>query len=123
MNEVKILSKIYLNNSIKINNQKYNEIDLDKEKDFKKVLENLKNIYDDHWKKNNEINTSIKLPLTLAINSQNHQKIIKLEKIFSAMDLVADFYILKFDNKIIKYKIIYNGSPKTFLRDMNKNDF
>ena len=32
------------------------------ENDINKILENLKNIYEDKWKKNNEINTSIKLP-------------------------------------------------------------
>ena len=63
--EFKILSKINLNNSLKINNQKYSKVNLNNEKDFNKILENLKNIYEDQWKKNNEINTSIKLPLTL----------------------------------------------------------
>ena len=43
------------------------------------ILENLKNLYEDEWKKNNEINTSIKLPLTISINSKDYKKIINLE--------------------------------------------
>ena len=78
--EVKILSKINLNNSLKINNQKYSKVNLNNEKDFIILLENLKNIYEDEWKKNNEINTSIKLPLTISIKSTDYKKIINLEE-------------------------------------------
>ena len=120
---IKILSKINLNNSLKINNQKYFKMNLKNESDFKKILENLKNVYEDQWKKNNEINTSIKLPINISVNSKDYDKIIKLEKILNSFDLISDFYILKFDNQNTRYKIIYNGSPKTFLNDMNKRNF
>jgi len=120
--EVKIFSKINLNNSLKINNQKYIKINLDNEKDFQKVLKKLKTIYEDYWKKNNEVNTSIKLPLTLLINSGNYKKITQLEETLNSSDLVSEFYIVKFDNKIIKYKIIYNGSPKIFINDISKSN-
>ena len=123
INEVKILSKINLNNSLKINNQRYTKINLDNENDFQIILEKLKTIYEDYWKKNNEINTSIKLPLTLAINSRNHKKITELEEAFKSIDLISDFYILKFNNENIQYKIIYNGSPKTFLNNMSQKNF
>jgi hypothetical protein len=120
--EVKILSKINLNNSLKIKNQKYSKIDLTNEKDFNMILENLKILYEDEWKKNNEINTSIKLPLTISINSKNYKKIISLEETLANIDFISNFYILKFNNKFTQYRIVYNGSPKTFLNDMvNKN--
>ena len=120
--EIKILSKINLNNSFKINNQKYSKIDLNNKKDFKKIIEDLKIIYEDYWKKNNEINTSIKLPLTVSINSKDYKKIIELEEIFTSIDLISNFYILNFDSKNTQYKIIYNGSPKTFLNSMSKKN-
>ena len=44
---IKIFSKINLNNVLKIDNQKYSNINLNNEKDFNKILENLKNIYED----------------------------------------------------------------------------
>jgi hypothetical protein len=122
-NEIKILSKINLNNSFKINNQKYSKVSLANEKDFNMILENLKNTYEDEWKKNNEINTSIKLPLTISIKSTDYKKIIYLEETLNSIDLISNFYILKFNNKFIQYKIIYNGSPKTFLNDMNNKYF
>ena len=121
--EIKILSKINLNNSLKINNQKYFNINLEDEIDLKKILENLKDIYEDQWKKNNEINTSIKLPLIVSIDSKDYKKIMQLEKILSSIDLIANFYILKFDSQKTQYKIIYNGSPKTFLNDMSSRNF
>ena len=121
-NEFKVLSKINLKNSLKLNNQIFKEVDLDDEKDFVKILENLKNIYENHWKKNNEINTSIKLPLTISINSKEYKKIYELEKTLNNLDLISNFYILKFDNQNTYYKITYNGSPKTFYNDMNKGN-
>jgi len=121
--DIKILSKINLNNSLKINNQKYSKVNLSKEKDFNMILENLKNIYEDEWKKNNEINTSIKLPMTISIKSTDYKKIIYLEEKLSSIDLISNFYILKFNNKFTQYRIIYNGSPKTFINDMNNSYF
>ena len=106
-----------------LNNQKFSKINLDKEDDVNKILINLKNFYEDQWKKNNEINTSIKLPITISIASKNYKRIIELEKTLDNIDLIADFYILKFDNENTQYKIIYNGSPKTFLNNMANNNF
>jgi len=121
--EVQILSKINLNNTLKINNQKYFKINLDDEKDFNKILKNLKTIYEDQWKKNNQINTSIKLPLTISIKSKDYKKIVKLEEALGNIDLISNFYILKFDSQNTQYKIIYNGSPNFFFTDMTKRDF
>ena len=122
-NEVKILSKINLKNSYKINNQKFSKVDLNNKKDLNKIIENLKSVYEDQWKKNNEINTSIKLPLTISVNSKDYKKIMNLEVVLEDIDLISNFYILKFDNKQTQYKIIYNGSPKIFLNDMNNRNF
>ena len=122
-NEVKILSKINLNNSLKLNNKKFSNVDLSDEKNFNMILEDLKNTYEDEWKKNNEINTSIKLPLTISIESKDYKKIQYLEKVLINFDLVSNFYILNFNNKYTQYKIIYNGSPATFFNDMNNKNF
>ena len=122
-NEFKILSKINLNNSLKVNNQKYTGINLEKEKDFEKILKDLKTTYEDYWKKNNEINTSIKLPITISISSKNYKRIKELEITLSKIDSISNFYILKFDNINTQYKIIYNGSPKTFSNIMIKKNF
>tara|TARA_B100000767_G_scaffold264016_1_gene278413 strand:+ start:130 stop:1095 length:966 start_codon:yes stop_codon:yes gene_type:complete len=121
--KIKVLSKINLNNSLKISNQKYYNINLANKKDVNLILEDLKKIYEDEWKKNNEINTSIKLPLTISIKSTDYKKIMYLEKALNNIDLVSNFYILKFDNKFTQYRVIYNGSPKIFLNDMSNKNF
>ena len=46
-----------------------------------------------------------------------------MEEALTNIDLLSNFYILKFDNKFTQYKIIYNGSPKTFLNDMLYRNF
>ena len=121
--EIKVLSKINLNKSLKIKNQKYSQVNLKNEKDFNKILKDLKNIYEDEWKKNNTINTSIKLPLTISIKSKDYKKIMKLEEALMTIDLIPNFYILNFNNKYIQYKIIYNGSPNTFFENMSNRNF
>ena len=121
-NEIRVLSKINFKDSLKLNNQKFENIDLNNEKNFQKILISLKNIYEDYWKNNNEINTSIKLPLTVSVESKDYKKIQKLERVLGKIDLVSNFYILRFNNKNIFYKIIYNGSPKNFLNDLSKNN-
>ncbi len=73
--------------------------------------------------KNNEINTSIKLPITISINSKKTKKIIELEQALSNIDLVSDFSVLNFNSESIQYKIIYNGTPNIFLNDMRKKNF
>ena len=121
--EVKILSKINLDNSLKINTQKYFKVNLNDRNDLDKILKNLKNIYEDQWKKNNEINTSIKLPLTISITSKDYAKITNLEKVLNSIDLISNFYIISFNNNRTLYRITYNGSPKIFFNDMNNRNF
>ena len=87
------------------------------------ILNNLKNSYEDEWKKNNEINTSIKLPLIISINSKDYKKIMYLEDVLTKTDLISNFYILNFNNQNIQYRIIYNGSPKNFFNNMSNKNF
>jgi len=121
-NDLKILSKIQLNQFFKIDNQAYENIELSNEKDLELVLTNLKISYENYWKNINQINTSIKFPLTIAVNAIKHEKIKMLENSLNELDLVSSFEISKINNQNIYFKVIYNGSPDKFLNDMkNKN--
>ncbi|MDA9600785.1 hypothetical protein N9S23_00260 [bacterium] len=121
-NNIRTLSKINLNNSLKIQNKNYPKTDIVNEDDFSKIVKSLKQLYEDQWKKNNEINTSIKLLITIYINSKKTEKIIKLEKALDNLDLVSDFNIMNFNSENIQYKITYNGTPNIFLNDMKKKN-
>ena len=107
---------------MKIQNKNYSKIDIVNVDDFSNVVKSLKQLYEDQWKKNNEINTSIKLPLTISINSKKTKKIIELEQALDSLDLVSDFNILNFNSENIQYKITYNGTPNIFLNDMRKKN-
>jgi hypothetical protein len=121
-NNVKTLSKINLNNTLKIQNNNYSKIDILNNNDFSNIIKSLKQLYEDQWKKNNEINTSIKLPITISINSKKTKKIIELERALYSIDLVSDFSILNFNSESMQYKIIYNGTPNIFLDDMREKN-
>ena len=116
--ELTVLSKIQLNQSSKIDSKKFENINLYKEKDLNLILVNLKTTYENYWKNINQINTSIKLPLTISINATQHKKIQTLENSLNELDLVSGFEILKFNNQNVHLKIIYNGSPNKFINEV-----
>ena len=119
---IRTLSKINLNNTLKIQNKNYSKIDIINVDDFSNIVKSLKQLYEDQWKKNNEINTSIKLPITISINSKKTKKIIELEQVLDSIDLVSEFNILNFNSENIQYKITYNGTPNIFLNDMRRKN-
>ena len=113
-----ILSKIQLNQSFKVDSKKFEITNLFKEEDFNLILVNLKTTYENYWKNINQINTSIKLPLTISINANQHEKIQILENNLNELDLVSSFKIFKINNHYIYFRIIYNGSPNRFLSEI-----
>jgi len=88
---------------------------------LEKIIKTLKTDYENQWKKINQINTSIKLSLTLSLNSQNYDLIKKLEKELSNLDLVSNYYIDNFSSQMTIYKIIYNGTPDKFIQEIENN--
>ena len=101
---IKVLSKVNFNNKLSIINHTFENIDLDNRSNVKKIINNLKISYENEWKKNNHINTSIKLPLTVSLGSKNYNLIEKFEKSLINSDLVAKYYIESITNNLI---IIY----------------
>ena len=120
-NMIKVLNKINFNQQENFKNISFQNLNIDNDQEANKLVESLKIIYENYWKSENEINTSVKISLTISINNDN-SKISKFEEILNDMDLVYDFSIYKFDNKDSFYKIIFNGSPEHFIKIMkNKN--
>ena len=122
-NELRILSRIFMNDEIVLKNLSLSKIDINNSQNIKSIIENLKIIYEDHWKNINQINTSIKLPLKVKIKSFDNLKILNFEKVLQETDLIYDFFIIKFDQEFVYYQIIFNGTPNNFLKKMAKNNF
>jgi hypothetical protein len=106
--ETRILSKIKIN--------------FKDQENLSKVILNLKNDYEDHWKILNQINTSIKLPITLSVSSNDMNKVFDIEKKLQDIDLISDVYIQSFDNETIIFKIIFNGSPNQFITSASEKN-
>ena len=121
-NELRVLNKISLNEKIDLKNLNFKDIDFNNDKEIKFLKENLKTMFENYWKSKNEINTSVKLSLTISVNNNLNWKISQFEKVLGEIDFIYDFYVFKFDNKQNVYKIIVNSSPDYFLKIMkNKN--
>ena len=119
---IKVLSKIKFNNNMSIVRSNFKNFDINNNENIIDVIKNLKIKYENIWKKENEINTEIKLPITLSIDSKNFELIKLIEKKFLLSDLVYDFRIEKFDSSLRLYRIIYNGPPDKFLNDFSDNN-
>ena len=121
--ETRLLNKISFDNKQTIKNKIIKNIDFSSNSEINKFIDILKINFEDYWKSQNEINTSVKLPLTISVENTNNIKIYQLEKKLSNIDLIYNFYIYKFDNKKNIYKIIFNGTPDKFIAVMKKNNY
>ena len=122
-NEIRVLNKMNFSKKMDLKNLKFQNLSLKNEIEFDKFIENLKSVFENYWKSKNEINTSIKLALTVSIDNNDNTKIFQFEETLNNIDLIYDFYIFKLNNKNNIYKIIFNGSPDYFLNIMNKKNY
>ncbi len=121
--EIRVFNKIIFDQKQILKNFNFINIDFNNNKHINNFIETTKLVYEDYWKSQNEINTSVKLSLTISINNSNNIKINQFEEILSNTDLIYKFYIHKFDNKNNIYKIIFNGTPDKFLKIMSKQNY
>ena len=111
--------KSNLNNKIIISNKKF---DWRENESIENIINNLKLEFENQWKKLNIINVSIKLPITLSVNSKNYKLIEKLDNKLYNLDLVSSFYIDSINNNKLIYKIIYNSTPDKFINEFSNED-
>ena len=87
------------------------------------IIDNLKLEFENQWKKINIINVSIKLPITLSVDSKNYELIKKLETKLYNLDLVSNYYIYSIDSNKLIYRIVYNSTPDKFINEFLNDDF
>ena len=121
--EIKILSKIIVKNEKFIKSNSFNNISFKDEIELKKLIKELKIIYEDFWKQQNLINTSIKLPISIQLDSKNYDLSSKFEKVLDEMDLIGNFSIISFNKDFIVYELTFNGTPKNFINIMKEKNF
>ena len=121
--KIKVLSRISLNNEFFISNLNFNNIKDINDQNSKNIISNLKVYYENEWKRVNEINTSIKLPLTITINSKKIDLINKFESELISSDLIYDYSIDSINSDENIYKLIYNGTPDKFLSEFKNKKF
>ena len=102
-----------------ISNKKF---EWDENETVKNIIKDLKFELENQWKKLNIINVSIKLPITLSVNSKNYDLVKALEKKFYDLDLVSNYFVDSFSNEKIIYKIIYNSTPDKFIDEFSNTN-
>ncbi len=122
-NEVRILTKIYNDKNEIIKNDTFKNINLDNKKDLNFLIENLKNLFEDTWKKLNEINTSIKVPITIKIKNDDLKKTNNFELFLNEIDMVNDYSVKKFDKEFIFYEVLFNGTVQNFINIMKNKKY
>tara|TARA_A100001015_G_scaffold158199_1_gene175551 strand:- start:491 stop:1552 length:1062 start_codon:yes stop_codon:yes gene_type:complete len=122
-NEIRVLSKIFNKKNEIIKNDTFKNIDLSKQKDLSIFINDLKNSFEDNWKKLNEINTSIKLPIVIKFKNNDVRKTMQFEAVLNDTELVNDFFIKRFDKEFVFYEILFNGSVQNFINIMQNKDY
>ena len=122
-NEVRILTKIYNDKNEIIKNDTFKNINLDNETDLNFLIENLKNLFEDTWKKLNEINTSIKVPIKIKIKNDDLKKSNNFELFLNEIDMVSDYSVEKFDKEFIFYEVLFNGTVQNFINIMKNKKY
>ena len=121
-NQIKVLSKINIGGKKVIKSNSFKNINLNDKNSLDKLINSLKIIYEDFWKENNLINTSIKLPLLIQVNNNDFNLSLEFEKTLDNIDLISNYSISKFNKDFILYEVIFNGAPSNFINIMkNKN--
>ena len=114
---IRVLTRIKFNNEFILLNENFPYKSIND--DIEVIINSLKISYENSWKKINLINTSIKLPITISLDSSKYLLIKKFENKIQNMDLVYNYYIESFSNNEVIYKIVYNGTPNKFLEEFN----
>ena len=122
-NQLKILSKIYLKDKKVIKSNSFNNIDLNNRDNRERLIKNLKIIYEDFWKDNNLINTSIKLPLLIQIENRDLSLTSRFEETLNTVDLISTYKVKKFNKDNVFYEVIFNGTPKNFINIMKDRNY
>ena len=61
--------------------------------------------------------------MDIKINNLDYSKISIFEKILDDNDLIYNYYISRFDKDYTEYKVIFNGTPDNFLKDMSDKNY
>ncbi len=120
---IKILSKIKIKDEVIIKNNSFENIDLKDQNKLEILINEIKTIYEDLWKEFNQINTSIKLPLLIRVDNNELKTSLDFESTLNKVDLVNEYSISRFDKNYIFYKIIFNGTPDSFINIMRDKDY
>ena len=122
-NEVRILTKIYQDKNEIIKNNSFKNINIDNGADIDFLIANLKNLFDDTWKKLNEINTSIKVPIIIKNKNDDIKKQNNFELFLNEIDLLSDYSIQKFNKEFVFYEILFNGTVENFINIMKNKKY
>ena len=115
--KIRVYSKIKIQEKYVNSNLILENIDLENTKLVKSYIKKIKIHYDDIWKKNNQLNISIKLPLRIILNTNSNLKIQEFENALKKIEQIYSFSIKQFDINKNVYEIIYNGSPDTIKKN------
>ena len=122
-NEIKVLSKIIIQGNTVFRNDIFENVNLKNNEEVEHLINELKTIYDDLWKKQNQINTSIKLPLLIRVDNKDLNTSIKFELSLNEIDLISSYSVNKFDKDFIFYEVIFNGTPYKFMEIMAQKNY
>ena len=112
-----------LNNDLLILKSNFNYINIKNENFHLQIIDDLKLVYENTWKKVNKINTNINLNIYISVDTKNYKLANRFEKELNNSYMIPEYKIDKITNRIIIYKIIYNNTPDKFITNFTNKNF
>ena len=122
-NNLNVLSKINFNGKLTISSNEFKDVNLKNVEKILTIIKYLKTNYENFWKKENLVNISIKLPLTILVDSKDLKLLKRFEHELNSSDLVYSYNVESITSIETIYKIIYNSTPKKFIRNFEDRNF
>ena len=118
-----VLTRLKLNNDLLILKSNFNYINIKNENFHLQIIDDLKLVYENTWKKVNKINTNINLNIYISVDTKNYKLANRFEKELNNSYMIPEYKIDKITNRIMIYKIIYNNTPDKFITNFTNKNF
>ena len=122
-NKFDVYLKTNFNGSKMSNNISYKISSLNNEKEFKDILQDLKLMITDLWKRENVINLSIPLSIRIKYEFKNLKDLEMLKDNFKKINIIDKYYLEELSINNSFFMIYYYGNPKRLKNELIKFNY
>jgi hypothetical protein len=106
------------NNSTFSKNISYNLSSINSDNELNKIINDLKIIIIDTWKKENIVNLATPLSINIEFNYNNLKELDMLNNVFNKISIINKYFLEELNTNSSFFRIYYYGSPKKLKNEL-----